>query len=152
MNPARVMAKLTAQPARLDGGGGGMTEYDVALCASLAANLKERYYLAARLKWCQDWSVANKLEYLLWIEAVGIAAEEKWRVPKGREYVRKMAGLAIAEIAEPQRWKEQQTKAQFMGMDKSTWSRTWQGRYEVIYSELSGWCDTAYRHIARMQG
>lgn len=150
MNPIRVMAKLTEQTPKFDGVG-GINEYDIATCAALCRGIPRPAYLAARLKWCLDWSVANELEYLLWVEAAGLAAKERWRVPKGKEYVRRMSGLAIAETADPKHWITQTSRAEFMGIGVSEWSRVWRERYEGVYGLLSDWTDDAYRTIQRAQ-
>ena len=150
MNPIRVMSRLTQQAAQ-DGTGGGPGEYDLATCAALCRGLPRSAYLSARLVWCLDWSVANELEYLLWVEAAGLAARERWRIPKGREYVRRMSGLAIAESADPKVWKFSSQRAGFVGVSESEWSRTWRPRYEAVYGILIDWTSDAYRAIQRAQ-
>ncbi len=150
MNPVRVMAKLTEQTPN-PGGVGGVPELDVATCAALCARLDRKYYLAARLKWCLDWTVASELEYLLWVHAAGLASHEGWRVPRGRQYLRRMAGLAIAETADPKHWSTQAARCEFIGMDAAAWSRRWRGRYEAIFGMLNDWSATAWYHIRKMQ-
>lgn len=144
------MAKLTEQTPKPDGVG-GLNEYDLATCAALCRGIPRPAYLSARLTWCLDWSVATELEYLLWVEAAGLAARERWRIPKGREYVRRMSGLAIAETADPKRWKDQISRATFVGIGESEWSRTWRERYEGVFGILRDWNDDAYRAIQRAQ-
>ena len=150
MNPIRVMSRLTQQAAQ-DGTGSGPGEYDLATCASLCRGMKRPPYLTARLIWCLDWSVCNELEHLLWMEAASLAAKERWKIPKGKEYVRRMAGLAIAESADPKRWRFASQRAEFAGISDSEWSRTWRARYEAVYEILTDWSADAFRHIQKAQ-
>lgn len=151
-NPARVMALQAEQIPSLSGmPGGGSPEVDQSTAAALSAGMKRRYYLAARLKWALDWSVANELEYMLWVEAAGIAHDEKWRIPTGRSYVRRMAGLAIAEMADPKRWRDAQQKAEWMGVSKSQFSRVWEKRYNAVYEELESWTGRAFGYLIGRQ-
>lgn len=154
-NPIRVMALQTEQTPSIEPApGGGIPEIDQMLAAALCAGMPRRWYLAARLKWCLDWSVANELEYMLWVEAAGIAAKEKWRIPTGKYYVRKMAGLAIAEVGDPARYSRPEhwhIKAQWLGTGKSQWFGTWERRYNAIYEELDDWCSRAKSYLYRRQ-
>lgn len=145
---ARVFAIQTHKIANLFGvGGGGVPELDPATAAGLCQGMRREWYLAGRLKWALDWSVANELEYLLWIDGTDIAKSGRWKIPKGREYVRKMAGLAIAELADPHKWKHDYKRAEWMGVSPSQFSRIWVKRYNEIYSLLDDWSNSAYSYV-----
>lgn len=147
MNPARVFALQAQKASSHTAIAGGKTEVDQATAAGLCAGMRRECYLAGRLKWAQDWTVANELEHKLWLYAVDISNKERWSIPKGKEMLRKMAGLAIAEMAEPARYKEDRIKADWMGIHKSNFSRTWNKRYNLIYQELDDLASRAFSHI-----
>lgn len=148
---ARIFAMQTQKTSNPFTMFGGTPEVDQATAAGLCSGMKRKWYLAARLKWGLDWSVANELEYLVWIEAAGLAARGKWKIPKGKEHVRKMAGLAIAELADPMRWKLDTDKADWMGVHKSQFSRTWKEKYNAMYSLLDDWSNAAYSYVMMKQ-
>lgn len=151
MNPARVFALQSQRIGNPDGIPGGRSSIDQATAASLCAGMRREYYLAGRLKWAGDWSVSGELEKLLWLHAVDIRNRENWSIPKGGQILRKMAGLAIAEIAEPARYKTDSVKAQWMGIHRSNYSRTWNKRYNLIYQELDDLANRAFSYIMMKQ-
>ena len=151
MNPARVFALQSQRIGDHDNIPGGITEVDQSVASALCSGMRRECYLAGRLKWAGDWSVANELEYKLWIYAVDICNREKWRVQKGREMLRKMAGLAISEMAEPGRYKSDTIKANWLGVDKSNFSRTWSGRYNLVYQELDDMASRAFSYVMMKQ-
>jgi len=67
-----------------------------------------------------------------------------------------MAGLAIAELADPVRYCQPdswQLKAAWIGVTKSRWFETWQPRYEALYRVLDDWSNAAWRFVkARQNG
>ncbi|MCU7917088.1 MAG: hypothetical protein KZQ95_01865 [Candidatus Thiodiazotropha sp. (ex Epidulcina cf. delphinae)] len=107
------------------------------------------WYHAALLKWADDWSGASDLEYYLWIKAVDIRLRDGWTIPPGRRYLRRMAGLAIAETAMPSVFGSDIERAKFLGMDKSRFSRVWKPRYELVYQELNDLASYGYRYVAK---
>ncbi len=120
------------------------------------AGMPDHWFAAMRMKWANDWSGANLLEYRLWMAAVDMAIEGRWRVPSGGERLRRMAGLAIAELADPERYRATdawQLKAAWVGVTKSRWFETWQPRYEALYRVLDDWSNAAWRFVkARQNG
>ncbi|MCG8004680.1 MAG: hypothetical protein JAY88_14670 [Candidatus Thiodiazotropha lotti] len=155
MNPIRLIAKGTAQhinPASIGRAtsGEGIT---AALAAGMCAGMPRDWWLAARLKWADDWSGIKDLELYLWISAVDIAIEKGWKVPKGREYLRKMARLAIFEMAAPMQFKQENGidcdagRAEFLGMDKSRYSRVWGERYEMVKRALDTMTSDAFQYL-----
>lgn len=150
MNPIRIFAKQTIKSGSYMPGS-GQPEVDQAMAAHLCGGMRREWYLAARLRWGLDWSVANELEYMLWMEGSGVSYKERWRVPKGKEYVRKMAGLAIAEIAEPKRYAPDARKAEWMDVSASQFSRLWGKRYNAIYSIIEDWSSSAYSYVMMRQ-
>ncbi len=118
------------------------------------AGMPAAWYHAMRMKWAHDWSGANALEYALWLEAVDMANANGWRVPTGQERLRRMAGLAIAELADPSRYRQPeswQLKAAWIGVGRSQWFDIWQARYEALYRTLDEWSNRAWRHVRERQ-
>ena len=130
---------------------GGIPEVDQALAAALCSGLKREYYLAARLKYALDYSVARELESMLLRKGLGVSHAKKWRVPENRNYLQQMAGLAVAEMLFPLRYKQDQVRADWVGVSKSQFSRTWKKRYNLIYQILEDWTNCAYSHVMMRQ-
>ncbi|MCU7840871.1 MAG: hypothetical protein KZQ94_16015 [Candidatus Thiodiazotropha sp. (ex Troendleina suluensis)] len=151
ISPARVFAAMTAHPInhRNVGRSTALPDFDQATAAAMCAGMPDLQFKASMLKWAGDWSNANYLEYRIWIAAVDIAREEKWKIPRGREYLRRMAGLAIAEVADPGRWQLDKDRAEFIGMHKSEFCRVWRKRYEMVYRILDELAQDGYRHVQR---
>lgn len=146
----RLFAMQSTSAPQMGRSTGGTPEWTPALAAAFCAgNMDQRWYNAARLKYALDWSGATALEYAVWIEAAGLAAREKWKIPTGREYVRKMAGLAIAETAAPTRYNHNAIKIAWMGCDQSQWSRVWSKRYNAIFAIPNDWASEALRHVEK---
>jgi hypothetical protein len=106
-------------------------------------------FKAVMYKWAGDESHREYLKYQLWIAAVDIAIAEGWKIPKGREYLRKMAEIALNEVREPTPWKEDKKKADYMGVDKSAFYKVWRKRYESVYGVLDSWAQEGYRYVQR---
>lgn len=120
-----------------------------ATAAAMCAGMPDLWYKAAALKWADDWSGANDLEYRLWMAAVDLANYHGWHPPKGKEYLRRMAGLAIAEMARPADYRKEKPKYKFLGMSQPLFNGHWKDRYELIYQVLEAWAGEGYRYIQK---
>lgn len=151
MNPARLMAMTTARPVNMlsVGRATGVADINPSIAAGMCAGMPENCYQALRLKWADDWSQANVLEKKLWMAAVDLAIDEKWRVPKGKELLRKLAGMALYELVYPGKLREHQQRAAFIGMERMAYYKTWRCRYEQVYQILDGWAQEGYRHLQK---
>lgn len=110
--------------------------------AYVSARMPRHWWYSLRIKCFDDWSGANYLEHHLWMVASQMARREQWNIPIGREVVRKMAGLAIAEMADPSRFKHDaawQIRAAWLGVSKSRWFAMWRDRYDMIHREFNDW-------------
>ena len=137
--------------------------------------------LAARL-WMLDTSADAQIERLAYLRAIELAVSGKWRIPKGREYVRRMTRLAIRELTDPERcpacqgscqqWNADKLEAQpcshcggtgrvrmndskraaAVEMDPSRWSRVWRTRYESIHAAIDNAVTEAINHAAKRLG
>jgi len=156
MNPARFFAIQTCKTSRPMGlPGGGSPDLTPDRAAHYCQGMPRHHYQAALLYWADDWSGVSELEYRLWDEAVKIKIRERWRIEKkheGQEMLRKLAGLALWEVGDPCRFAGQEAwrrRADWMGVDKAAWFRTWRPRYEVVHSLLLDWKADAWRHITK---
>lgn len=75
----------------------GITGLDVAGAMAMGG-AGEGETLMVLAKWVQDTSAQARLFYVVYDDVMELAAREKWRVPKGEEYLRRLTRLAIAEI------------------------------------------------------
>lgn len=121
-----------------------------------------QYLLLLRI-YTQDKTVQQKLFYQIYDHAIGIAARDRWRVPVGKELVRKMTALALAEVIEPRAcpkcngkgevWLRSRSmptlcdvcdgggrkpptlreKAAALGLEESNFAKRWRDKYEQIF-------------------
>jgi len=146
----RLFAMQSTSAPQLGRATGGTPQWTPAIAAAFCAgNMDQRWYDAARLKYSLDWSTANALEYAVWLEAALIANREKWKIPTGREYIRKMAGLAIAEMAEPRRYRYDVIKTAWLGCDPAQWTKVWGKRYNAVFAIPNDWASEALRHVEK---
>jgi len=152
MNPAKVFALMSQRTPNPDAIPGGVSGFDIADASGLCRNMPRHWYLAGRLKWAQDWTVANELEYALWMRTTKLAVAEKWKIKKGALQLRKLAGLAIAETADPANWKTVEKKLSFTEMTDSSWYKRWGKRYEAVFQIIDDqWANAAYQYINSKQ-
>lgn len=136
----------------------GSDESEAALCC---AGMPRKHYLAGRVKWGQDWSCMTELERLLWASAVDLSVREHWKIygkqgegyERGRAILRSLAGLAIAETADPGNWKDDEKRLRWTGFSLHEWYRwpKWAERYQAVYQILDNWADEAARHAGLSQ-
>ena len=146
-----------------DGLPGGSTSYEAwtqADAAALCAGLRRKYWLAGRLRWGMDKTVAMELEHYLWGEVAQTAAREKWILAIGQETMRALAGLAIAEMLDPVRYRQEGFRVEWFGrrikLSKErvfpAWERCWKWRYQgAAYAPLERWSDVCKSHIYHRQ-
>ena len=162
-----LLARLTVRAQnvgeRSNGGTGGITPQDIA--AACAGMTHAQYLLILRI-YTHDTSVQSRLFYLVYDQAMTIATRGRWRLPAGKELVRKMVGLALAEIIEPvschvcggkcevwlkgmsvptickdckgtgKRAATSRHRAAALELDESTFAKYWRDRYEQIYAHV----------------
>lgn len=111
------------------------------------AGMPRHWFSAMRLVWANDYSGDAWLEWKLWDAAVRMAVRHGWRVPAGEQRLRKLARLALRELAEPAVFVSEGMRYRAVGVGKSQWFALWKARYELIYQELSEWVNRAWRYI-----
>ncbi|MCG7980286.1 MAG: hypothetical protein N0E58_19420 [Candidatus Thiodiazotropha endolucinida] len=121
-----------------------------ATAAAMCSGMPPLWWSAARLKWADDTSGIKMLYNELSRLANQLKDIEQWRIPKDRDYIDKFAMLALLEVTQPTKWKHDSHKADFIGMDKSVFYRTWKKRYEVIYRQVDDWCSSALSYIYKI--
>lgn len=165
---ARILARLTVRAQNLgersSGGIDGLTPQDIAAaCAGMA---DDQYLLLLRL-YTQDRTVQKRLFYVIYDESTKIATRSKWRVPDGKELVRKMVELAIAEVINPRAcpacngkgevWLKgmavptqcqacegggrkpptTREKAKALDLEESNFAKHWRSKYEKIFNYVN---------------
>lgn len=127
-----------------------------ALAAALCAGLHRKFYLAGRLRWTMDESVAMECEHYLWNEVARTAARENWVLAVGQETMRALAGLAVAEMLYPAKYGKELNRVKWFGKRIKlpeervwpVWERTWRGRYQqAAWAPLERWTEVAASHI-----
>lgn len=114
------------------------------------AGMPRHWFLAMRLAWALDYSGDDWLEWRLWDAAIRMARRYHWRIDPGQQRLRKMARLAIHELADPARYREADSwrlRAAAIGCSKPRWFAVWRERYEMIFRELCEWVNRAWRYI-----
>ncbi len=138
--------------------GGGMSKdaYTQADAAAICAQLGRKYYLAGRLRFLIDKTVALELEHYLWSEVAGMAHRDKWILSVGQETMRALAGLAIAECLYPVVYGQDAHRLLWFGKRiklspekiQPAWVRCWRGRCEEAAGQpLLRWTDEAASQI-----
>lgn len=149
MNPARIFALQSQKISNQDNIPGGITEIDQATAAGLCSGMRRSYYLAGRLKWGKDLSVVDELNIKLLEFTKIVGRQESWDLSKITP--EKLSTLAILEMLEPFKYKEDIKKANYLGVHKSNFSRTWNKRYNIIYQELDDLANRAFSYIMMKQ-
>ena len=133
------------------GGGRAKDAITPSDAAAMCIGIKRPHYLAARVRYGQDWSSCAELERWLWVEAAGIAHREKWVVCVGQETLRALAGLAVAEMADPVQYGSEPARVAWFGRRLDIegpqiwrlWEKRWRGRFQIVYSVLDRWTEIA---------
>ena len=138
--------------------GAGMSKdsYTQADAAAICAQMGRKYWLAGRLRWLLDKTVALELEHYLWSEVAGKAHQDRWILSVGQETMRALAGLAIAEMLYPVEYGQDAHRLLWFGQRiklspekiQPAWVRCWRGRYEeAAWQPLVRWTEVAASHI-----
>jgi len=157
MNPIRVLTRLNPKTSNWMSSGIGQADFDIFDCAALCKGANDRYFIAAKVKFANDLSDIYQLEKLLWIWVCGLARRENWSIPKDKdgrrrkEFLRKLADLAICEMANEKKFKPDIIKAGYLGIAQSNYSRRWKKRYEEGFIEVNDWANTMYNQINKAQ-
>jgi len=171
-NPRALAARMAGKPldyASVPGGNpmGGLSGNDIAgaLAMGGASNAEA---MMVRLCWVQDKSVQGPLFYELYSRVAGLAVKKGWKPPKGKELLRSMTMLAIAEVSDPglcqccggrrevwpkgatvpiicpeckgvgRRGMREKDRAHACGVAASTWSTNWGPKYAQVLEMVSG--------------
>ena len=111
------------------------------------AGMPRHWFLAMRLVWARDYSADDWLEWKAWDAAVRLAVRHGWKAPAGEQRLRKLARLALRELAEPGLFVSEQMRYTMSGISETRWYALWKARYELIYRELNEWVNRAWRYI-----
>lgn len=146
----RSWTKLSPKTADLSGmPAGGEPLLPPHIVAAACAGLPRRHNLAGRVRYLRDWSVGDELAVLLWFTACDLARRERWKLPPGKEYLRRLARCAVVELGDPRPFLRVSLRYETTQIPKASWYRTWQARYQQVYSEVHRWSDIAALHMHR---
>lgn len=175
MSTAEKLAMMTPHGLDVDhvpGGVAKLTALDVAGACGMAGLTKGENALLLAM-YCGDMEALRQAELTLYLRAVDIAIDRDWKVVRGKEYLRGVCQLAIAEVVGSHRCRacngtkfnkhhktcrrcdgsgmekkpSGRAMAGYIGMPKTTWWATWENRYERVLRELQGWHDSGVRKI-----
>ena len=113
--------------------------------------VERKHWLAFLAKWTLDTTALDELSFELYKTASHIAASEKWRMRKDRDYVQEMADMAVFEMQYPKLLDTGEKRAEYMGINKSNWYRNLGSKYQAVYGLLNEWTNIAYRKILKNQ-
>lgn len=152
-----ALAKLTARTSKLQPRvGESGRPVDHTYLAGVLAGVSREAYLYAASKWIGDKSVEPELFYWVYVMVGTIAAEQKWRIPKGKQILRGLTKLAIIEeIRDPVcpkcRGRQCKTcnytgylrlkgseRAALVGVSKWAWYRHWSQKYPFVVNAIRG--------------
>lgn len=153
MNPVRIMGRQTPKISEWMGIPGGGTDLDQATCSAFCAGMPDEWYMMARLKWADDYTVVPRLKIALWGELGTIARSEKWKKHNDTEnpYHRRIANLVIDEIIDPSRFISPKHKYTYIQVSKTQWHEVWYDRYIVAWELAQEWSNKAFRYIHSRQ-
>jgi len=116
--------------------------------AYCSCGMPDHWYVALRATHSNDTSQLKILHNKLLHAALSMKDRNNWRMPTGKDMLRRLVQLAIMEMLDAKRFRQNdawRVRVAFMGVCDSNWYRTWQPRYELVYSELLSWNNRAYR-------
>ena len=144
-----VFAKLNASTMSMEPFAGGRVEFSQADAAAILSSLPPRLEHAARLKFCLDESRRKWLETELWIEMSGEFTRRKWKVPAGKELLRRICTLVIDEALNAAVYRFEVVKYSQLELTHSQWTKTWRDRYHTVGAEFDNWCNLAEQRVRR---
>lgn len=116
---AALMAKVTqnygepASPVT----GDKLSSWDLAAAMSFGGASRAEA-LSVLAKWVQDKSAQEELFYAIYDQVVQVATKKKWRIPKGKQLLRKLTRLAIMEHIAPCRCQRCKGRGMLYGLGR----------------------------------
>lgn len=105
MNPAELLARITAQTKPLQPVAGDYARLTIEDILHALGNIRHKHAsLVLRVKYADQREFISDLEYAFWLEVVDLSNREGWKYPKnliGKEFYRNLARLVIAENISP---------------------------------------------------
>lgn len=141
--------------------------------AGLLSGLNEEAVNLALAKYAGDLSAERRLMSLVRLWAVDVALREGWKIVRGRPTVVNLAAIAVFEVVRPNRCKKCKGTgfvrikqcvscagsgyklisgsaiAEAILIDKSNYSRTWEGRYVGVLNYVQS-IDSKVNRLVRM--
>tara|TARA_R110000751_G_scaffold40814_5_gene96346 strand:+ start:188 stop:649 length:462 start_codon:yes stop_codon:yes gene_type:complete len=146
MRAVTVFSKQTAKTQSFDVAPGGVADFDSTSIALACKGIPRKYYLCARLYYLSDSTVLDEVERYLWVSAAADGHKYKF-IRKGEERLRRLCGLAVAEIADPARWKNNAQRGEWMGVTERSFGKNYSTAYGDCFNRLAAWVGVAEHHI-----
>ncbi|MCU7850287.1 MAG: hypothetical protein KZQ89_20345 [Candidatus Thiodiazotropha sp. (ex Lucinoma kastoroae)] len=150
MNPVRIIAMSAPNGVNFRSVGQSTSGANVnpSIAAAMCSGMPPLWWSAARLKWADDTYGITLLHDELLKFAEELKQRENWGMQKkGRGYLDKLVMLALLEMSQPNKYRKDKPKCEFLGMSASYFSSRWKKCYEMIYRQLEDWCSLAINHI-----
>lgn len=143
MNPVQMLVNQTARGCQLDVVRGGVPFLTNDLISLACVNLQNKYYLAARVKWCGEHESIKRMSELLLDDIDKLAKAECWQLKDG--HLGKLCLVACLELYSS---RISGVKiAQYMEIKKDVYYRRYRHYLNQIYSYLEDYTNIAYSHI-----
>lgn len=107
----------------------------------LLAGLRCEQVWMAYAKYLQDEPSERLLTAWLYQHAAGIAAEEGWKIERGVPRIKRLAEIAVWTFLRGNEGRSERELAAMLGVNQSTWHRTWARRYRGLRDVIENRAD-----------
>lgn len=151
MNPVRIITMSAPNGVNFLNVGKSTSGSNVnpSTAAAMCSGMPALWWSAARLKWADDRTGITLLNDELLKFAEQTKQRENWKFQKGRNYLGKLVILALLEMSDPNKYRKDKHKCEFLGMSPSIFSLRWKKRYEIVYRQLEDWSSLAISYIQK---
>ena len=173
---ARLAGKSGFKIEQISGGTAGITVHDIAAACS---GLRRDSYILALALWVEDYSHLEELIAGVEGYTKRVARQDKWRIPKDKPIIPRMAAMAIDEVVfahkhrckactngfiyrkgghidpcrhcngNPSGRMSTRDRAAMLDVNQSNMSRNWSDKYEVIHRHVLNMRNKAWSHIGK---
>lgn len=99
------------------------------------------FKVAATYKESGDCQYRDMLRSHLCRAARSLAVTERWRTYKDPGLIPGIADIILNEVIDPAKWEEDKIKADYLGMDKSRFYKTWRSRLNSVRHIFDCWAE-----------
>lgn len=128
-----VAHKLAVHGAGLQAGGAGRPELSPCDVAGMLAGLGPGPVALAYAKFTLDDQAGRQLYAVLHVELAGMAARERWEIPRGSRWLEYLARMARDDLVLPRPLMSERAAAAWMSahapLSRRAWRETWRPRH-----------------------